>query len=170
MRIAASMPMSLRFRCPYQANVMKVFEIRSKSTVLILPHSNMPLLAYDMLRLLILVAHILVQLFIGRELQLAAQFPGVLVRSRVVDGDLNLQSAQVRTPHAFDHVQLFRLRLACNIHPAAVMKTYGVDDERVLLPVPDGMSRPRWIIVGRMPAAISEDLPKSGRAAFGEDD
>jgi hypothetical protein len=58
----------------------------------------------------ILVADVLEDLLVGRELEDAPHLPGTQVRTRVVDGDLDLQVPQVGPSITRDDVRLLRLR------------------------------------------------------------
>src|SRR5437899_11241671 len=68
---------------------------------------------------------------------------------------------QIRTPVAFDDVQLFGMWYSCG-KPAPVVVSDRIDDECIALPFADGMSDPGRIGIRRMRSALHEDLPVVG--------
>src|SRR4029077_13461563 len=84
--------------------------------------------------------------------------PGLGIRFRIFEGEVDLHGSGVNAPHALHHVQLIAVRMACAVDPAFVVDPDGVDNESVALPLTDRVSKPRVAQVGVMRPSVSPDL------------
>src|SRR6266404_3690858 len=93
------------------------------------------------------------------ELCVELQCEGFRISTRIVDCDFVHQCPKIFTSVTFDGVKLLSMRMAAKIEPELVVKPYGIDHQRVALPVPDGVPVPGWVGILRVLAPIHENLP-----------
>src|SRR5437868_13754130 len=65
--------------------------------------------------------------------------------------------SEVRAMEALDDVQHFRVRV--HVDPTPIVETYGINDERISLPLSGGVAHPGRIAILGMRAAVQEHLP-----------
>src|SRR5215467_2298785 len=90
--------------------------------------------------LVVLIADVLEELgvrLIGQRLRDA---PRLRVRLRVVDRHLDVHVAEILADEALGHAQLVGVGLAGVVEPSFVVETDGLDDQRVAIPVSDGIT------------------------------
>ena len=78
----------------------------------------------------------------------------------------------VRTREALNNVKLVRMWMACAIDPGSLVETDGIHNERISLPMSDGMPQPGLAFdrrSRRMRPAIHVDFAPDVRAAFEDD-
>src|SRR5262245_39708157 len=90
------------------------------------------------------------------------------VDPRVDDGVLDLQVPEVPSPEAFDDVEGVAVRAADNTSP--IVEPRRLDDQRVAVPLPDGITPERGIGINGKRAAIHEGLPERGFELVQDDD
>jgi hypothetical protein len=72
-------------------------------------------------------------------------FPYSGVRTWIINRHLIFQGVVIHASQAFDEMQPIGMRQRIAIHPGALIKTDRIDDERVSLPMANGMP----VIAGR---------------------
>ena len=89
---------------------------------------------------------------------------GELDRSRVglriVERDVNVQSAGVKSTETLGHVQGVAIGMAEPIEPALVVEPRRFHDELVTLPATNRIAQPGWIRVARKGSTVEEYLTK----------
>src|SRR4029453_4220417 len=105
-----------------------------------------------------LVADVLQQFRVCRQLCLERNRPRSRVRPWVLQRDLNFQMAEVGAAITFHHAQRFRVRMTVTIQPRPVIESDAFDHKRVALPAPNRIAHPTWIGLGLQRAAVQEDL------------
>src|SRR6185503_1900352 len=94
--------------------------------------------AFDMNGVLVvLLAHVFHQLLIRHQLGIESQGERPRVGAGIVDGDLDVEVAQVLACKPFDHVHLVAVQMAVVVQPGQVVEADGIDDQRVAFPAPD---------------------------------
>src|SRR5690242_2618045 len=76
----------------------------------------------------------------------------------IIQRDVNHQRIVVRAMNAFDDVQLVRMRLPAVAEPGLVVESGGIHDQRVALPMRDGIAHPGGLGVLRVLAAVGKNL------------
>ena len=94
---------------------------------------------------------------IGVQLHVSREAPGLRVRTRVGEGHLDLQVAEVRAPVSLCHTQRLGMRLAISAQPGLFVVSVTVDDQRVALPTAHRVPHPAWRGVRLQCAAIHVD-------------
>src|SRR6202034_1354611 len=84
---------------------------------------------------------------------------GLVIVSESSKGDLKVHVSEIDAMEALGYMQTFGVRVTGHIEPAPIVKTNCFDDQRIFLPVADGISPPGWIRVFGQFAAIKVDLP-----------
>src|SRR5205807_8978582 len=84
---------------------------------------------------------------------------GHRVRLEVIERDVDHQRIVVYTMNALDEVKSVGMRLAAVTKPGLIVKTRGVGDERVSLPVANGVAHPGGPRVLHVPAPVRKNLP-----------
>src|SRR5262245_41233287 len=80
------------------------------------------------------------------------------VCTRIINGHLAHQMTRIYPPPPLDGVQLCGMWRRSSIEPELVVEPDGVDDEGVVLVPADGMTEPRGLEIGGMPAAVQKGL------------
>ena len=96
--------------------------------------------------------------------------PGLRIRLRVVDGNLQIHVAKIFASEAFGHLQRVRDRVSVGIEPGFAVRSGRLDNQRVAVPVADRISLPVGIRVFGEGPAIHEDLPEDGARLVEDDD
>src|SRR5207245_7899307 len=118
------------------------------------------LLFADQMRIILFVfAECFNQLLVRKKIQtceLDGLRPGVCLR--VLDGEFQIDVPEVAAPVAFGDMGRFGLRVPVHVQPPNIIKGIGLDDQRVAIPLPDGVT-----VIGRLAGlgqrtAIHEDL------------
>ena len=121
--------------------------------------------------LVVLLADVFHQLVAGRlQPRHERDRPRPRVRAGVVNRDLVLEPAHVEPRPALDRVQSLGVRRAIVIEPELVVEADRVDHQRVLLERTDRVAEPGRVELGRVLAAIHEDLPVAVNVPFVEDE
>src|SRR6185312_15221247 len=83
----------------------------------------------------------------------------MLVRPRIVNRHFLCQRAAARSRVAFHGVKLLGVWMPDEIEPEQIVVADGINDQRVFLPVPDGVSVPCGVGISGVLASIHENLP-----------
>jgi hypothetical protein len=102
----------------------------------------------------IIFANVLHQFFLWSEIPIHVHVPWLCKHTGIFDRDLNLQAAEINTFVALDDMQLLCTRV-CVAHPAAIVESNRIDDERISFPLPNGVTEPGWIPFCRMSSCIA---------------
>src|SRR5882672_5993312 len=84
--------------------------------------------------------------------------PGLRVRLRVVNRNVDCQRVVACAAYALHNVQLFSVRMAVIIEPSFIVKTDGVNDECISLPLANRVSHPCRIQILGMLTPIGVNL------------
>src|SRR5579871_1303114 len=90
--------------------------------------------------LVVFLADVLRQLTVGAPRDVPRDAKRLAVRARIVDQRLVMQRLLARPREAFDDVQLIGVRVAEVVEPRRLVEADDVDDQRVTVPMPDGVS------------------------------
>ena len=74
----------------------------------------------------------------------------------VVDSELDLEPAEIESAHAFGDLQHVGVRVSAVVQPCTIVDTDRFDDERIRVPAPDRVAKPRRVNVGRALGKASE--------------
>src|SRR5215831_20508971 len=108
--------------------------------------------------LLILVANVLQEIRVKKQVVVLRNGPGLGVNLGVVYGELDLQMSEIRAPEAFDNMKGIAVRTAAGKNPLVIIEARRIDNQRVAVPFSDGVSRPGGIGIFGKFASIHEDL------------
>src|SRR5215471_3461576 len=72
--------------------------------------------------------------------------PRLAIRLQVVNGDSDIDVSEVDAPETFGDVRRFGLRMSVHIQPPFIIYPAGFDDQRIAVPLTDGVSK-----VSRLP-------------------
>jgi hypothetical protein len=89
----------------------------------------------------VFVADVFQQLGVRHQTEPIGSTPGPRVRFGVVDDDLKIRMAEVAAAEALAHMQCIAVGVASGVEPGSVVETCRIDDERIAIPMPDGISR-----------------------------
>src|SRR5262245_14886961 len=121
--------------------------------------------------LLILETHEFDQLGVDEQPLIHAHRPRFRVRLGIVDGDVDLQRAEVGPAESLGQLSSRRQRRAVDVEPYVIAEVRRLDDERVAVPAASRIAKPpRLRIVGRRRAAVHEDLAQAGVGFVDDDD
>ena len=104
--------------------------------------------------LVILVAHELHQLPFGSECRVELNGEGLLIGAGIDNCDNLLQGRKIGPSVTLDRVKLLRVRVALEIKPGPFIEADGIDDQRIVFPMPDGVSIPRRVRRQGLPNAL----------------
>src|SRR6185436_6234759 len=88
--------------------------------------------------------------------------PGLRVRLRVVDRDVDVDAANGRPGKTFRYPQRFRCRQSAHVEPGLAVLFDGLDDQGVLVPLADRVAHPGWLRIFWQRPAVREDLAVDG--------
>src|SRR5215467_10453591 len=107
----------------------------------------------------VLIADVLEELGVRLVRELLRDGPRFRVRLRVVDRHLDVHVAEIFPNEPLRDACFVRGRLAGIVDPALVVEAGRLDDQRISVPMADGIAEPRRLRIGREGTAIGEDLP-----------
>ena len=110
--------------------------------------------------LFVFVAHVLEDVGVGLEQVRHLDRKGLVVRLRVVDGDLDIQMPHVATPIFFGQAHCFAVRMPAAVEPRLIVETDALHDQRVAVPSADGKPEPRRIGIGRERPSVGINLSR----------
>src|SRR5262245_26306700 len=95
---------------------------------------TMRLLAPEMSGIPLVLADVFDQLRVRKQIEHHGDAPRLSIGFLIVDGELNLEVAEVAAPISLDEVQGISGRMTPKVEPRIVDESRGVDHERVALP------------------------------------
>src|SRR5262249_5582476 len=98
------------------------------------------------------------QLGVGHVFPTEVYGPRLLVGLRIIDRELQINVAEIRTVESLDDVQGVAVRMAAIIEPRLFLDADSIDDQRISFPFADRVSVPRWVPLGRQWPSIGEYL------------
>jgi hypothetical protein len=113
--------------------------------------------------LIVFVADVFVDLFIGKENRDAFCRKWFLIRSGIVECDFYVHMTQIQPVESLNYVQHFRMgmtlwALAGNNEPGFVIETYRIHNESIGLPMSNRMSSPAGFEVLRVSTAVEKNF------------
>src|SRR5207244_8902463 len=94
---------------------------------------------------LVFPAHGFDQLCVGEELHRHRDGPRPRIRTRIVEGDLDIEMTEIAPAVALDQAESFGVWMAVVIEPRALGEAAGFDDQGVAVPASHGISHPNRI-------------------------
>ena len=85
---------------------------------------------------MVLVADVLDQVHIRKQLLALCVRQRLRVRLRIVDGDLDIHVPDVAAPEPLDQVHGLAVRMAAAIEPGLVVEAGGVNNQGIAVPPP----------------------------------
>src|SRR6202030_2182065 len=84
------------------------------------------------------------------------------VHRGIVNRDLNLHVSEVAAMESLGHTHRFAMGMAESIQPASIIESRRVDDQRIAIPLADGVPQPTrlWIVAWLSP--IDKYLAEAG--------
>src|ERR1700722_7609583 len=90
-----------------------------------------------------LLAHALpIQTQVRPQLEAGLYRPGLAVRLWILNRNVVAQRFMIDAPHPLDDVQRVAVRMAGAVEPGFIVKSDGVADQRVAIPLADGVAHP----------------------------
>src|SRR5215471_9481595 len=116
--------------------------------------------------LLILLADVFHQLFVGPQRRRELDLERLRVHDRIDDGGFVFQRSQIYARIALDRVQLLAVRMAAEIEPELIVEANSIDDQSVPLPFADGVAVPGGIGIVGVFGLVQEDLSEAVNVAL----
>ena len=120
------------------------------------------LLPYEMLRLVVFTDEFH-HFFLGSQVEFNIHVIGLYKGPGILKSGSYFHVTVIQPPVALGHMEHLRVWQSATAEaaqPALVVKTNGIHDERVSVPLTDRMSHPCWVPIRRMAASVEKNLTK----------
>src|ERR1051326_4564910 len=115
-------------------------------------------------------ADVFAEVGIGEQFEGNGGSPRFHIGFRVVDRDFNLQRSNSAASEAFGHMHFVAMRMATIVNPCFLIKSYRLGDERVALPLRNGVTEPSWSCIFGKTTAVQKNLAMVKRFVIKDED